>query len=89
MHSDSLLCVVEIPRGGRNTYEHDPKLGSIKLDRFISAAVVLRKEIGHSFEIHKDLDPDRCSEVIGWDNRVVAFEAIDTARRAFRENGGY
>ena len=72
MHSDSLLCVVEIPRGGRNKYEYDPKLGAIKLDRFISASVVYR-----------------CSEVIGWDNRVAAFEAIDTARRAFRENGGY
>ena len=166
MHPDSLLCVVEIPRGGRNKYEYDPKLGAIKLDRFISASVVypteygyvpdtiapdgdpldvlvcvseptfpgcvvetkviglfkmadekgpddhvvcvplndpgwntlddiddlpeqLRKEIGHFFEIYKDLDPDRCSEVIGWDNRVAAFEAIDTARRAFRDNGGY
>jgi hypothetical protein len=57
MHPDSLLCVVEIPRGGRNKYDY--------------------------------LDPDRCSEVIGWDNRVAAFEAIDAARQAFRDNGGY
>lgn len=61
MHPDSLLCVVEIPRGGRNKYEYDPKLGVIKLDRFISAS----------------------------DNRVAAFEAIEKAREAFRENGGY
>ena len=48
----------------------------------------LRKEIGHFFEIYKDLDPDRRSEVMGWDNRQAAFETIEKAPRAFRENGG-
>jgi inorganic pyrophosphatase len=51
--------------------------------------VQLRKEIGHFFDIYKDLDPDRHSEVIGWDDRQAAFDRIEWARRAFRENGGY
>jgi len=166
MAEESLLCVIEIPRGGRNKYEWDPELGAIKLDRFISASVVypteygyvpetlapdgdpldvlvcvseptfpgcvieakviglfkmadekgpddhvvcvplsdpgwntlndvddlpeqLRKEIGHFFDIYKDLDPDRHSEVKGWDDRDAALQTIDKARQAFRANGGY
>ena len=166
MPEDSLLCVVEIPQGGRNKYEWDPKLGAIKLDRFISASVVypteygyvpetlapdgdpldvlvcvsaptfpgcviltkviglfrmadekgpddhvvcvpfndptwntledvddlpeqLRKEIGHFFDIYKDLDQDRHSEVKGWGDRQAALETIEKAREMFRENGGY
>ena len=166
MVEESLLCVIEIPRGGRNKYEWDPALGAIKLDRFISASVVypteygyvpetlapdgdpldvlvcvseptfpgcvieakviglfkmadekgpddhvvcvplsdpgwntlndvddlpeqLRKEIGHFFDIYKDLDPDRHSEVKGWGDRDAALETIEKARQAFRENGGY
>ncbi|HEY1511371.1 MAG TPA: inorganic diphosphatase [Solirubrobacteraceae bacterium] len=160
--NEPLMCVVEIPRGGRNKYEYDPELGAIKLDRFISASVVyptdygyipetlapdgdpldvlvcvseptfpgcfvpakaiglfkmadekgpddhvvcvplndpgwnsleevddlpeqLRKEIGHFFEIYKDLDVDRHSEVKGWDDRAAALAAIEDARRAFRD----
>jgi inorganic pyrophosphatase len=164
MTDDSLLCVVEIPQGGRNKYEYDPELGAIKLDRFISASVVypteygyvpetlapdgdpldvlvcvsaptfpgcvilskviglfkmsdekgpddhavcvpfndpnwnqlediddlpeqLRNEIGHFFDIYKDLDPDRHSQVNGWDDRAAALAAIEDARRAFRDKG--
>ena len=165
MHPDSLLCVVEIPQGGRNKYEWDPQLGAIKLDRFISASVVypteygyvpetlapdgdpldvlvcvsaptfpgcvvetkviglfkmadekgvddhvlcvpcsdpgwneledvddlprqLRAEIGHFFDVYKDLDTDRHSEVRGWGNRAAAPETIERARRAYRERAG-
>jgi inorganic pyrophosphatase len=45
----------------------------------------LRKEIGHFFEIYKDLDVDRHSEVKGWDDRAAALAAIEDARRAFRD----
>jgi inorganic pyrophosphatase len=31
----SLVCVVEIPKGSRNKYEHDPELGGIKFDRLL------------------------------------------------------
>ena len=58
MHPDSLLCVVEIPRGGRNKYEYDPELGAIKLDRFISASVVYPTDYGYVPEtIAPDGDP--------------------------------
>ena len=164
MDDESLLCVVEIPQGGRNKYEYDPELGAIKLDRFISASVVypteygyvpetlapdgdpldvlvcvsaptvpgcviltkvvglfkmsdekgpddhvvcvpcndpnwntledvgdlpeqLRKEIAHFFDIYKDLDPDRHSEVNGWDDRAAALRTVEDARRAFRDKG--
>jgi inorganic pyrophosphatase len=164
MDDESLLCVVEIPQGGRNKYEYDPELGAIKLDRFISASVVypteygyvpetlapdgdpldvlvcvsaptfpgcvilakvvglfkmsdekgpddhvvcvpfndpnwntledvgdlpeqLRNEIAHFFDIYKDLDPDRHSEVNGWDDRAAALRTVEDARRAFRDKG--
>ncbi len=45
----------------------------------------LRAEIGHFFTVYKDLDPDRHSEVEGWAGRDAAVEAIEKARRAFRE----
>ncbi|HEY2438346.1 MAG TPA: inorganic diphosphatase [Solirubrobacteraceae bacterium] len=41
-----LLCVVEIPKGSRNKYEYDAKLGAVKLDRFISASVVYPTDYG-------------------------------------------
>ena len=42
-----LTCIVEIPMGSRNKYEYDPKLGAIKLDRFISASVVYPTDYGY------------------------------------------
>jgi inorganic pyrophosphatase len=44
----------------------------------------LRAEIGHFFSVYKDLDPDKHSEVKGWDNREAALETIEQAREAFR-----
>jgi inorganic pyrophosphatase len=157
-----LTCVIEIPKGGRNKYEYDRKLGHIKLDRFISASMVyptdygfvpetlapdgdpldvlvcvseptfpgcyivtkpiglfkmsdekgpddhvvcvpchdpgwntyehvdelphlLRAELTHFFTVYKDLDPDRHSEVMGWDGPEAAVETIERTRRAFLE----
>jgi len=48
---------------------------------------LLRAEIGHFFAVYKDLDQGRYSEVGGWADRDAALEAIDQARRAFREKG--
>jgi inorganic pyrophosphatase len=48
----------------------------------------LRSEIGHFFEIYKDLDPDRYSEVNGWGDRDGALETIAEAREKFRADGG-
>lgn len=44
----------------------------------------LRAEIQHFFDIYKDLDVGRYSEVKGWADRVAALETIDKARAAFR-----
>lgn len=44
--SDTLHCVVEIPKGSRNKYEYDPELGRFKLDRFVSASVVYPTDYG-------------------------------------------
>ena len=45
----------------------------------------LRKEIGHFFDIYKDLDVGRWSEVGGWAGRDAACETLEKARRAFLE----
>jgi inorganic pyrophosphatase len=162
MNDYRLTCIIEIPKGSRNKYEYDPKLGAIKLDRFISASVVyptdygfipetlapdgdaldvllcvseptfpgchvlakaiglfkmadekggddhvvcvplqdpgwntledvddlprlLRAEITHFFTVYKDLDPGRCSDVMGWGGRDDAHDAIEQSRQAFLE----
>jgi inorganic pyrophosphatase len=49
--------------------------------------VQLRREIGHFFDIYKDLDPGRCSEVDGWDDRAAALQTIEKAREMYRAEG--
>jgi inorganic pyrophosphatase len=46
MTDEPVMCMVEIPMGSRNKYEYDPALGAIKLDRFVSAAVVYPTDYG-------------------------------------------
>ena len=55
MNHDRFTCIIEIPKGSRNKYEFDPKLGAIKLDRFISASVVYPTDYGY---IPESLAPD-------------------------------
>lgn len=43
---ETILCVVEIPRGSRNKYEFDRELGAIRLDRFVSVSVVYPTDYG-------------------------------------------
>jgi len=45
----------------------------------------LRAEIGHYFEVYKDLDEGKHSEVKGWAGRDAALETIEKARRAYQE----
>ncbi len=52
---ETLLCVVEIPKGSRNKYEYDPELKAIKLDRFVSASVVYPTDYGY---LPETLAPD-------------------------------
>src|SRR5919204_5411314 len=44
--SDDLNVLVEIPKGSRNKYEFDPRLGAIKLDRFLFSSVVYPTDYG-------------------------------------------
>jgi inorganic pyrophosphatase len=43
----SLVCVVEIPKGTRNKYEHDPELGGIKFDRLLMSAATYPADYGY------------------------------------------
>lgn len=45
----------------------------------------LRAEIGHFFAIYKDLDPDRHSDVHGWDDRAAGLETLEQARDRLRQ----
>jgi inorganic pyrophosphatase len=45
----------------------------------------LRAEIAHFFEVYKDLDQDRHSDVRGWGDRAAALQTIEEARRRFLE----
>jgi inorganic pyrophosphatase len=44
--ADELICVVEIPKGGRNKYEYDPHLGGIKFDRLLISAATYPTDYG-------------------------------------------
>ena len=44
---ESLVCVVEIPKGGRNKYEYDERLGGIKFDRLLQTAATYPTDYGY------------------------------------------
>ena len=48
----------------------------------------LKAEIGHYFDVYKDLVPDRHSEVKGWDDREAAIATIERAREEYRSRDG-
>ena len=47
MSERSIICVVEIPKGGRNKYEYDPVLGGIKFDRLLMSAATYPTDYGY------------------------------------------
>ena len=44
--TEGLHVLVEIPKGSRNKYEFDPRLGAIRLDRFLFSSVVYPTDYG-------------------------------------------
>ncbi len=53
-----LVCVVEIPKGGRNKYEYDPQLGGIKFDRLLMSAATYPADYGYLRDtLGQDGDP--------------------------------
>lgn len=45
--AEQLVCVVEIPKGGRNKYEYDPHLDGIKFDRLLISAATYPTDYGY------------------------------------------
>jgi inorganic pyrophosphatase len=43
----TFVCVVEIPKGGRNKYEFDHELGGIKFDRLLMSAATYPTDYGY------------------------------------------
>ena len=53
-----LYAIVEIPKGSRNKYEWDRKMGAIKLDRLLFSSVVYPTDYGYFPEtLAEDGDP--------------------------------
>jgi inorganic pyrophosphatase len=51
-------CLVEIPKGSRNKYEWDARLGAIKLDRFLFSSVAYPTDYGFITDtLGEDGDP--------------------------------
>jgi inorganic pyrophosphatase len=47
MAGESIDVVVEIPKGSRNKYEYDERLGGIRLDRFLFSSMVYPTDYGY------------------------------------------
>jgi inorganic pyrophosphatase len=46
-NQERLVCIVEIPKGGRNKYEYDPQLDGIKFDRLLESAATYPTDYGY------------------------------------------
>ena len=58
MGESDLVCVVEIPKGGRNKYEYDPALDGIKFDRLLVSAATYPTDYGYLRDtLAQDGDP--------------------------------
>jgi inorganic pyrophosphatase len=57
-NEDELLAYVEIPKGSRNKYEYDERVGGIILDRFLSSSTVYPTDYGYLIDhLGRDGDP--------------------------------
>ncbi len=48
----------------------------------------LLAEIRHFFQIYKDLEPGKCTEIQGWDDLQAAERVVTDARRRHAASGG-
>ena len=55
--TDELLAFIEIPKGSRNKYEFDEKIGRVILDRFLSSSMVYPTDYGYLID-HRGRDGD-------------------------------
>jgi inorganic pyrophosphatase len=91
--TQTIECVVEIPKGSRNKYEYDgvPVADPLwnSFDRLEDLPSPLAAEISHFFVVYKDLDSSRRSSVHGWGDRDAALLEIEQSRRRYRATGSY
>jgi inorganic pyrophosphatase len=73
---------IEIPQGSRNKYELDRESGR---SGWTGCASRRRAEISHFFDIYKELEPGKSSDLRGWLDRPAAEQVI---RDAFSRVGG-
>jgi inorganic pyrophosphatase len=52
-----LLAFIEIPKGSRNKYEYDERIGRVMLDRFLSSSMVYPTDYGYLIG-HRGRDGD-------------------------------
>lgn len=60
---DELLAFVEIPKGSRNKYEYDERIGEVILDRFLSSSTVYPTDYGYLIG-HRGRDEDPLDAMI-------------------------
>ena len=51
-----LLALIEIPKGSRNKYEYDERIGHLILDRFLSSSMVYPTDYGFCWNTAETLD---------------------------------
>ena len=66
--------------------EHDPQWD--QADDIGDLPVHLLNEIGHFFSIYKDLEPEKSTEVMGFEGRAAAIRELEACREAFRAHAG-
>jgi inorganic pyrophosphatase len=78
--TEELLAYIEIPKGGRNKYEYDERLGRLILDRFLSSSTVYPTDygylIGHRGRDGDPLDAMVCVSEPTFPGCVIPVKAI-------------
>jgi inorganic pyrophosphatase len=62
---------------------HDPRRGQIQDLPDLPEHVL--SEIGHFFDVYKELEPSKQTQVLGWRDRCEAEKVLSTARDRFTE----
>ncbi len=65
---------------------HDPRFTTVQ--DLTDVPGYLAAEIGHFFDIYKELEPGKSTDVRGWQGRAAAIEAIDAAKERARKASG-
>ena len=80
MPADELLAYIEIPKGSRNKYEFDERIGGLILDRFLSSSMVYPTDygylVGHRGRDGDPLDAMVCVSEPTFPGCVIPVKAI-------------